>query len=168
MRHVNILIIAAAALAVPLALAAHVHSTADPGGPRASGLLHHIADHAAALHDAAQPSPGQPTPGQPSAAPPTTADLQGSDAWRRDPHIRTFYDTVKAAFANGPDKVDSADLEARSFVIFRDFAVSKGMNPDAMQDHLKLIPRQMIKVVREDPSVLASYDTFADALFGPR
>ena len=64
--------------------------------------------------------------------------------------------------------MDSAALEAKSFAIFRDFAVSKGMDPDAMQDHLKLIPGQMIKVVREDPSVLASYDSFADAIFGPR
>lgn len=154
MRHVNILIMAAAALAVPLALAAH----ARHGGAHGAGRLHHIADPATPLHGRAQPATGQPT----------TADLQGSDAWRRDPHIRTFYDTVKTAFANGPDKVDSADLEAKSFAIFRDFAVSRGMDPDAMQDHLKLIPRQMIRVVREDPAVLASYDSFADAVFGPR
>lgn len=99
----------------------------------------------------------------------TTATLQpGADDWRRDPHMRSFYDTVVAAFAAGPDKVDEAALEAKSIVIFRDFAVSKGMNPDAMQDHLKLIPKQMIRIAREDPAVLKDYDAFVDALFGPK
>jgi len=98
----------------------------------------------------------------------TTVDLQGGDAWRKDPHMRQFYDTVVKAFAKGPSKVDAPALETASFAIFRDFAISKGMNPDAMQDHLKLIPRQMIQIAREDPAVLKDYDTFLDALFGPK
>ena len=98
----------------------------------------------------------------------TTVDIQGGDAWRRDPHMRQFYDAVVAAYARGPANVDAAALEKTSFAIFRDFAVSKGMNPDAMQDHLKLIPRQMIQIVKEDPKVLTSYDDFLDALFGPK
>ncbi len=110
--------------------------------------------------------PGAPPSAAPQAA--TTVDIQGGDAWRKDPHMRQFYDTVVAAFAKGPAKVDGPALEAKSFAIFRDFAVSKGMNPDAMQDHLKLIPRQMIQIAREDPSVLKDYDGFLDALFGPK
>ena len=52
--------------------------------------------------------------------------------------------------------------------IFRDFGVSIGWKPDAMQDHLKLIPRQVVQIVREDPHVLDSYDNFVAATFGPQ
>ena len=101
----------------------------------------------------------------PSAS--TTVDLQGADAWRKDPHMRQFYDAVRAAYANGPAKVDASALEKSSFAIFRDMAAANGMNPDAMQDHLKLIPRQMIGIVRNDPKVLDNFEDFLDALFGP-
>lgn len=123
-----------------------------------AGLL--AASTAWAQHPA--PAPGAAASGA------TTVDLQGGDAWRKDPHMRQFYDTVVAAFAAGPAKVDAPALEAKSYAIFRDFAVSKGMNPDAMQDHLKLIPRQMIQIARDDPSVLKDYETFLDAVFGPK
>lgn len=102
----------------------------------------------------------------PSAS--STVDLQGGDAWRKDPHMRQFYDAVVAAYAKVPAKVDAPALEKTSFAIFRDFAVSKGMNADAMQDHLKLIPRQMIQIVKDDPKVLDNYEDFLDALFGPK
>src|SRR5258708_3046977 len=72
------------------------------------------------------------------------------------------------AFPQGPAKVDVAASEQKSFAIFRDFGASRGMKPDAMQDHLKLIPRQMVQIVKEDPHVLDSYDNFIAAGFGPR
>lgn len=103
-------------------------------------------------------------------APPSgrTVDIQGADAWRRDPHMRRFYDVVVAAFGKGPDKVDQRALEKASFTIFRDFATSHGQDPDAMQDHLKLIPGQMISIAREDPQVLKTFEAFLDAMFGPK
>lgn len=104
----------------------------------------------------------------PAALEGRTVDIQGADPWRGDPHFRKFYDAVVAAFAKGPDKVDAAALEKASFAIFRQFAVSKRMNPDVMQDHLKLIPRQMIQIAREDPEVLTNYEHFLDAGFGPK
>src|SRR5687768_535258 len=57
------------------------------------------------------------------APPPTagrTVDIQGADEWRRDPHFRKFHAALVAAFANGPDKVDAAAFEKRSFAIFRE------------------------------------------------
>jgi hypothetical protein len=36
-----------------------------------------------------------------------------------------------------------------------------------MLDHLKLIPRQVVGIVKENPAVLASYDSFWTALVGP-
>ena len=108
----------------------------------------------------------------PSAAAPassTTKSLQGNDAqsWINDPHIHAFYDTTVAAFAGGPDKVDVAGYEEKSFAIFRDFGVAKGMGAAQMQDHLKLIPRQVVGIVKEDPKVLDSYANFVEAVFGP-
>jgi hypothetical protein len=110
-----------------------------------------------------------PAQAQPHGAPPASVNLQGNDAasWIADPHMHQFYATVVAAFADGPDKVDVAALEAKSFAIFRAFGTARGVSPAAMQDHLKLIPRQVVQIAREDPHVLDSYDTFVAATFGP-
>jgi hypothetical protein len=100
----------------------------------------------------------------------TTANLQGNDeaSWIADPHWRTFYDLTRAAFAQGPAKVDVDGYEQKSFAIFHDFAVARGVPPAHMQDHLKLIPRQVVQIVKEDPHVLDNYDNFVAATFGPR
>lgn len=91
----------------------------------------------------------------------------GEAKFANDPHTRAFYELAVRAFANGPDKVDVDGFEKESYQIFREMAVSWGMNPDGMQDHLKLIPRQVVKIAREDPKALASYDAFLLALLGP-
>jgi hypothetical protein len=91
----------------------------------------------------------------------------GTEEFRRDPHMRAFYDLAVQEFADGPDNVDLVDFEQKSFAIFRSFGESIGGSPDAMQDHLKDIPRQMIGIVKEDPHTLDNYDNFAVALLGP-
>ena len=105
----------------------------------------------------------------PAATPAASANMQGNDAkaWAADPHIHAFYDTTVAAFSHGADKVDFSAYEQQSFAIFRDFGASKGMPPAAMQDHLKLIPRQVLGIVKEDPKVLETYDNFILAVMGP-
>ena len=75
---------------------------------------------------------------------------------------------TKQAFAQGPAKVDVAGYEQQSFALFRDFGKSMGVPPEHMQDHLKLIPRQIVQIVKEDPHVLDSYQNFVDAAFGPQ
>ncbi len=105
------------------------------------------------------------------APPPTTANLQGAgeqQAWINDPHMHAFYDLSRAAFADGPAKVDVAGFEQKAFAIFRDFGPTMGMTPLKMQDHLKLIPRQVVKIVQDDPKVLDSYANFVAATFGPQ
>ena len=108
----------------------------------------------------------------PAAAKPagTTVNIQGNDqqSWINDPHWHAYYDLTKAAFAQGPGKVDVADFERQSFALFRDFAVKRGVDPAHMQDHLKLIPRQVVQIVKEDPKVLDSYQNFVEATFGPQ
>jgi len=108
--------------------------------------------------------------GAPAQAPKgTTATLQGGAAeWIADPHMHAFYETTKAAFAAGPAKVDTDAYEQKCFAIFRDFAPTMHMSPDGMVDHLKLIPRQIVQIVKEDPHVLDSYQNFVDAAFGPQ
>ena len=97
---------------------------------------------------------------------PTTVDIQGADEWKRSPHMRAYYDETVKTFANGTD-IDVDAYEARSFAIFREFARANGMNEQGMIDHLKLIPRQVVGIVKENPAVLKSYDAFWAALAGP-
>jgi hypothetical protein len=99
-----------------------------------------------------------------------TAKMQGNDeqAWINDPHMHAWFETTKAAFAAGPGKVDADAYEQKSFAIFRDFAPTMHMSAEGMVDHLKLIPRQVVQIVKEDPHVLDSYDNFVAATFGPR
>jgi hypothetical protein len=99
-------------------------------------------------------------------AQPTTVDIQDAGEWKRSPQMRAYYDETVATFANGTE-IDVDAYEARSFAIFREFARAQGMSEAAMIDHLKLIPRQVVGIVKEDPAVLKSYDAFWAALAGP-
>jgi len=105
----------------------------------------------------------------PAAPAPQTKNLQGDQsAWINDPHWRAYYELTRQTFAAGPDKVDEAAYQAKSYALFRDFAAAHGMKPEMMVEHLKLIPGQVVKIVREDPTVLTSYQNFVDATFGPQ
>jgi hypothetical protein len=97
---------------------------------------------------------------------PTTVDIQGADEWKRSPHMHRYYDLTVTTFSKGAD-IDVDAYEAQSFAIFREFARANGTSEQAMIDHLKLIPRQVVGIVKEDPAVLKNYDTFWAALAGP-
>ena len=110
-----------------------------------------------------------PAPAANAAPAAATRSLQGDQSgWIDDPHWKTYYELTRRAFANGPSKVDEAAYTKASYALFRDFAVAKGVPPEHMVEHLKLIPGQLVKIVREDPEVLKSYDNFIAATFGPR
>jgi hypothetical protein len=99
-----------------------------------------------------------------------TVDIQGGyDEWRRSPFIQQYYELTKASLANGADKVDFPAYQEKSYAIFRAFGGAQGGKEGeaAMLDHLKDIPRQMVGIVKDDPSVLESYDKFWIALSGP-
>jgi hypothetical protein len=141
----------------------------DIGDLAVNTLVRTLTGAAAALLLPAAALAQHPAPAAPPAG--TTASLQGAseqDSWARDPHMHAFYDASKAALANGADKVDMAAYEAKAMQIFTEFAKSRGMDPAAMQDHLKLIPRQVVQIAKEDPSTLATYDNFMLALMGPK
>ena len=106
------------------------------------------------------------------AAPPPqtiTLDAQGGDypEWFQNPHMVEFY-ALSVEMLRAAGRVDAAAYEQRSYAIFRAFAESLGANPDGMIDHLKAIPREMVGIVAEDPTVLDSYASFLVALRGPR
>lgn len=108
--------------------------------------------------------------GSAEAAQPATddvhIDIQGAGEWKKAPQMRAFYDETVATFANGTD-IDVDAYEARSFAIFREVARASGASEAGMVDHLKLIPRQVVGIVKEDPAVLKSFDAFWAALAGP-
>jgi hypothetical protein len=100
-----------------------------------------------------------------------TVDIQGGyDEWRRSPFIQQYYELTKASFANGADKVDFPAYQEKSYAIFRAFGAASGGGKAAeegMLDHLKDIPRQVVGIVKDDPSVLESSDKFWIAMAGP-
>ncbi|MDB5495427.1 MAG: hypothetical protein JWP86_2764 [Phenylobacterium sp.] len=106
---------------------------------------------------------------EPAAKAPTTVNMQGDEqSWINDPHMHAFYDLTVAAFAAGPAKVDQAAFQTKSFALFAAFGASRGVKPEAMVDHLKLIPGQVVQIAKDDPDVLKSYPNFVAAVFGPQ
>ncbi len=117
----------------------------------------------------AAPAAAHPDPAAKPATAASTANMQGDDSvWRTSPYIHAFYDLTVATYHGHPAKVDVDAYEKKSYAIFRDFGVAMGVGPDHMQDHLKLIPRQIDGIVKDDPKVLDSYDNFVLALMGPK
>lgn len=116
----------------------------------------------------AAPAAAHPDPAAKPATAASTANMQGDDSvWRTSPYIHAFYD-LSVTTLRGKPGVDVAAYEQKSYAIFRDFGVAMGVGPDHMQDHLKLIPRQIDGIVKDDPKVLDSYDNFVLALMGPK
>ena len=105
----------------------------------------------------------------PSSPPPKTANLQGGDTdkFMNNDYIRRFY-ALSVTTLRGQAHPDLDAYEQKSYAIFREFGVYMGVGPEHMQDHLKLIPRQVAQIAKDDPHVLDSFDTFTEALVGPK
>ena len=106
----------------------------------------------------------------PAAAPQgRTVDIQGDpQGFMNNRHVRAFYALSVETLGKGAQGVDVAAYEQKSYAIFRELGPHMGTTPEAMQDHLKLIPRQVVKIVQDDPHVLDSFEAFSDALVGPK
>jgi hypothetical protein len=97
-----------------------------------------------------------------------TLDAQGhSPEWEQNPHMVEFY-ALSVEMLRAAPRVDADAYEQRCYAIFRAFAESMGASPEGMIDHLKAIPREMVGIVKDDPKVLDSYESFLVALRGPR
>jgi hypothetical protein len=123
-----------------------------------------LAPAAVLAQDAPKPSASAP----PGAGPKTYDMRDDASAWINDPNVHAFYQATVDAFAQGPDHLDRAAYLQRSREIFRALALAHGMKPEALEDHLKDIPDQMVLIVSRDPKTLDSYDSFVVALFGPQ
>jgi hypothetical protein len=148
-----------------------IAAVASRQNPMKSSLLLRSFALAAALATAGCVHESAHSSGGAEAAQSTTnddvhVDIQGAGEWKKAPQMRAFYDATVATFANGTD-IDVDAYEARSFAIFREFARASGVSEAGMVDHLKLIPRQVVGIVKEDPAVLQSFDAFWAALAGP-
>lgn len=106
-----------------------------------------------------------------NAGPGETVTLEAqadSSEWEQNEQLRKFYPLSVEMLGNGADEVDVELYEQRSYAIFRAFGESIGVDPDGMVDHLKNIPREMVMIVKRDPTVLESYENFSVALRGPK
>ena len=108
---------------------------------------------------------------QHAAAPPAgaTANLQGGDTekFMNNDYIRRFY-ALSVTTLKGQAHPDLAAYEQKSYAIFREFGTAMGVGPEHMQDHLKLIPRQLAQIAKDDPHVLDTFDSFKEAMVGPK
>lgn len=105
---------------------------------------------------------------QDSAPRGNTQSLQGDvKSFMYNDHMRAFYALAVETMKDGADEAEIAAFEKKSYVIFGQFAASRGMKPEAMIDHLKAIPRQVISIAKEDPQALATFDNFVAAMVGP-
>ncbi len=105
----------------------------------------------------------------PQAAASSTTNLQGDHSiFVTSPHVRAFYDLSVATLGPAaPRRPDIAAYERKSYALFRALGEAQGMKGADMQDHLKLIPRQVVQIVKDDPHVLDSYEAFMAAMLGP-
>ena len=99
-----------------------------------------------------------------------TINMQGDHGrFVNSPHVRAFYDLSVATLGPAaPRRPDIAAYERKSYALFRALGESWGMGGAVMQDHLKLIPRQVVQIVKDDPHVLDSYEAFLEAMLGPK
>jgi hypothetical protein len=110
----------------------------------------------------------QPHPAPKAADGSVTINIQGDNTdWWESPFMHQGYGAALQALANGPDRVDRAAFQATFMKLAHAFALSMNMDPKGMQDHLKLIPGQIVDIVRDDPKALDSYENFVLAMRGP-
>lgn len=106
-----------------------------------------------------------------SAPPAPSANLQGEDPRKfvDNPPIRAFYALSVATLRPGAPPLDLKAYEAKSYALFHQLGEmrAKGGGP-GMVEHLKLIPGQVVQIVKDDPRVLDSFDSFTDAMVGPK
>ena len=78
-----------------------------------------------------------------------------------------FYVLTVEAFAAGAELVKVSEFEQKVFAWIRSAEDIPGGNAEEFVEHAKDIPRQLVEIVREDPTVLDSCSNFSVALIGP-
>lgn len=127
---------------------------------------------AAVLSVACQVTQGQEVDNLPQPVPEETVTLEAqavNPEWESNEYARRFYDLSVEMLDVEAESLDIATYERRSYAIFGALAVSVGIDPVGLVDHLKNIPREVAMIVEEDldPMILDSYENFLVALRGP-
>ena len=84
---------------------------------------------------------------------------------------RAMYDELYAltveVFAVGAENVKLSEYEQKVFALVVASDEFAGASAEAVIDHIKDIPRQLVEIIQEDPAVLDSCSNFSVALVGP-
>jgi len=100
-----------------------------------------------------------------------TVQMQGGNPrdFLDNPYMRSFYKLSVDVLKPGAPPLDFAAYQTQSLALFNAFgeSMAKG-GGKGMEDHLKLIPGQVVQIVKADPHVLDDYEAFTDAMVGPK
>jgi len=83
------------------------------------------------------------------------------------PLYANFYVLTVEAFAAGAEIVKVSEFELKVFAWIRSSEDIPGGDAETFVEHTKDIPRQLVEIIREDPTVLDSCSNFSVALIGP-
>ena len=78
-----------------------------------------------------------------------------------------LYALTVEVFALGAENVNLSEYEQKVFALAIASEEFSGASAEAIKDHIKDIPRQLVEIIREDPAVLDSCSNFSVALVGP-
>ena len=127
------------------------HGTGHDGGHAFQHLL---------SHDSGQPAAGE-------EGPVTVSIAQNDFDLCTDDFYIGFYELTKNAYGIGIDNVTVATLEQESIAYIRAWPDFTPVQAEGWVEHIKDIPAQLVKIIREDPTVLDSCANFSVALVGP-
>ena len=97
-----------------------------------------------------------------------TRSLQGdTNAWTRHPAMHRMWEQLRTACRDGCAKADPATFEREALDTVQEMGPDVGLTREGMREHVKAIPRQLLKIGVEDPAILTDYDRFLVALVGP-
>lgn len=103
----------------------------------------------------------------PDQTEPVTVSIRWSDSdLCAMPFYVDVYELTVSVFAAGAENVVLTDYADRVFELVR-ASQEYGESAGAFIEHIHDIPRQLLEIIREDSSVLASCANFSVALIGP-
>lgn len=99
-------------------------------------------------------------------APVTLSMRQNDFALCGQPFYDDAYALTAEIFAGGAENVSLEEFERQLFALVRSSEEFEN-DPEAFVEHIQDIPRQLIEIIDEDPTVVDSCENFSVALVGP-
>ena len=105
---------------------------------------------------------------KPVEEPPASINMRQNDfELCTNPFYVDIYKLTVEVFAQGAEQVQLADYEAQLFALVRASDEFADGGAEAFIEHIGNIPKQLIQIISEDPTVLDSCANFSVALVGP-